>query len=656
MNKIVLPLACIFALFLTVLGYYAHSSYIPKVLEESVLQSFQSFGLGNFQYKALEHGNGKIIITDVALDEEGFSTIERIDVHFSLLKYLLNPKYAEKIIIHDLRLTGEINDKLDLSISGWPKNKSFLGSISEIPAKMLILENGRIDILTPAFGGISATFDIHTNLSDKTNINLKGRVKSKQKRLGFHGKLSGKLSAAGHADITAKLEQLHFVHKNIDARRGAGDFTLSFNTRTKSQGIKSELNIPSLRWAGFPLRDTKLTYEHGENGYDILAEGKTFGPENIEWTTHILRSESLLKTENTITPQTIDQLLDFLVRNKALNKKDILPGFVAEYQRPIILINTKKQSSLPLSGNIDFMLNKPNTKLSGSFKADKTEENIVGKYQANAFKEANNGSKEKSAELSGLFKFSNISSFLNKEDSNIAATSIYWTSDVKLIADTLNFGRLNLLTSPDKFSVTSENFKNFSKNLTIFLPIKKHILQKGSVNFSLKAGAPRYGVMRTNIYGGTVKSEFPAKSETNKLILSNIKIADLLEDLGLQNVLVTGRLGGVIPYNLEDVDIKDVRIKGAVLQSQGVGIIKFPQNLAKSLFPENTPQMLAIREALKNYNYDFFEIRMDGKAAGSVIVSVRASGHNPSFKGGEIVDVDFQVETRPASLFQNIAE
>ncbi|MBI1301945.1 MAG: hypothetical protein GC137_09875 [Alphaproteobacteria bacterium] len=655
MNKIVLTLACIFALFLAALGYYAQSSYIPKALEKSVLQSFQNFGLDNFQYKSLEHANGKIIITDIALDEEGFSTIEQIDVHFSLLKYLLNPSYADKIIINNLRLTGEISDELNLSIAGWPKGKSFLEYISKIPAKMLYFENGRIDLITPSFDGVSTTFDVHANLSDKTNINLKGRIKSKQKRLGFHGKISGKLSAAGHADINASLEQLYFLYNNVDARRGAGEVTVSFNTRTQSQNVKSDMNISSLRWFGFPLRDTKLVYEHGQNGYDILAEGKTFGPEDIEWTTHILHSENFLKTENTITPQTIDHLLDFLIRNKALDKKDAVPKFIADFQRPIIVVNTKNQENLPLSGNIDLIMNKPNIKFSGSFKADDTFENILGEYEAEAYKADDAGSKEKKATLSGLFKMNNISSTLNSQESD-TIPSLYWTSDITLLSDSLNFGKLELLTSSTDFSLTSQNYHNLSKDLTLFLPIKKHILQKGSVNLSLKNSGPEYGSVRTDIYGGTIKSELSANSESNKLILANIRIADLLKDLGLRDILITGSLGGVIPYTLESEDKHDVQIKGAVLQSQGVGIIKFPDQLAKSLFPEDTPQMLTIREALKNYNYDFFEIRMDGEAAGSVIVSIRASGHNPNFKGGEIVDVDFQIETRPASLFQNIAE
>ncbi len=651
-------LLSIFVVVLTLMlggaGSYAYFIYIPEKMEQKIIENFNAFGFENPSFGKITRKSGEILFSDISLDKQHFSTIKEISVRFSLLKFLLNPDHAQKISIRHLDLTGELSDDLKLTISGWVDDKDFLQKFRSIPAAMISIEDSSIDLLSDQFGGIKVSFDAQVQLSNAQDIIIKARADSKQKNLKFHAKIDGTLSASGELSVKTELEQISITHSDISVRRGAAKLNFTHNTQDSTSDMSVETDIASVNWQNLPLRDVHATLEKSDNNnYTLLAYGKIFGAEQIDWETHISRVDGITETQSTITPTSIAELFSFLQRNHHLEKQKNFPAFILNFQQPTLSINTTANKDVT-DGNFKLLINEPNFEIGGSFSTMNKSENVLGLFSINET-QVTSADDEQTHNVPTQFQITTSGEFTIDNMSTMPA--LEWSVTTKINDGVLDYGALKIPNIHAKFSYDSKTPKKTRKYLNFKLPLKNNILQKGRINLNLfDEGSPLLKSIHLDIYGGRIKTQAPlskngALIKENRLIVSDINIAQLFHDSGFRNILITGQLGGVIPLKM---DKGKMTVNGGILQSQGGGVIKLPKNVIAGLFPGQSRKMFRIRNALENYYYEYFEIRLDGDLNGRVMMTLKAQGYDPLSSDKEPVDLSLQIETQISLLFKNL--
>ncbi|PCJ99793.1 MAG: hypothetical protein COA45_02965 [Zetaproteobacteria bacterium] len=653
MKKILSIFVVIFTIMLGGGASYAYFIYIPEKIEQKIIDNFNAFGFENPSFGKITRKRGEILFSDISLDKQNFSTIKEISVYFSLFKFMLNPDHAQKISIRHLELTGELSKNFDLTISGWVDDKDFLQKFRSIPASLISIEDSNIELLSDQFGGIKINYDAQIQLSNAQEIVIKGRINTKQKNLKFHAKIDGTLSTSGELSLTTEAEQISITHKDISIRRGAAKLKFIHNAQALTSNISIETDIASVNWHNLPLRDIHALFEKSNNNnYNLLASGKIFGTEHIDWESHVSRVNGITETKNTITPANMAELLSFLQKNNQLKKPKKFPAFILDFQQPILTINTTTNNEVT-DGDFKLLINQPNFEIGGSFSLSHNSDNILGLFSVN--KTHITSPKETIQRVATQFQVSTSGEFTID---NISTTPrLGWSMATDIDEGVIDYGALIIPNIHAKFLYNSQAPKKTKKHLSFKFPLKNGISQNGRINLNLfDENAPLIKSIQFNIYGGRIKTQSAITkngihTKKNKLIVSDINIAKLFHDSGFSNIVITGQLGGVIPLRMKGGKIN---VNGGILQSQGGGIIKLPKAVIAGLFPGQSRKMFRIRGALENYYYEYFELRLDGDLNGRIMMTLNARGYNPMSNDKEPVDLSLQIETQISLLFKNL--
>lgn len=652
MKKLISIFVVIFILMLGGASSYAYFIYIPEKVEQNIIDNFNAFGFENPSFGKITRKRGEIIFSDISLDKQTFSTIKEIRIRFSLLKFLMNPNHAQSISVRQLELTGELSENFELTISGWVDDGDFLQKIRNIPATMISIEDSRIDLMSNLLGGIKINFDAQIQLSDAKNIIIKGRASSKQKKLSFHAKIDGTLSDIGALSLTTEAEQISITHQEISVRRGAATIKFKHAPNNTSSDLSIDANIASINWKDLPLRDVHAVFEKNISNYSLQASGKTFGAENIDWETRTSQVNGITETKSTITPNSVAGLFAFLQRNNRLEYPKNIPTFILRFEQPTLFINTTTSKSIK-NGDFKILVNKPIFEIGGSF-SQNNEGNIIGLFSVNKI-DIESGNQEDKPTVSTRFKTSSSGAFTINNLSTMAL--LKWSVETKINNGIFDYGALTIPNIHAKFVYDSQQPKKTKQYLNFKLPLKKYIQQSGRINLSLfDENSPLIKSIQIAIYGGHIKTRMPViqngvLTNRNKLIVSDINLARLFHDSGFRNITITGQLGGIIPFKINK---GKMNVSGGILQSQGGGIIKLPKEIIAGLFPGQSRKMFRIRNALENYYYEYFEIRLDGNLNGRVMMTLNARGYNPLSNDKEPVDLSLQIETQISLLFKNL--
>ena len=657
MKKLFFAFAMLCTLALAGAASYAYFVYIPEKVEQKITAHFNNFGFENLSIGEITRKNGYILFSDISLDEKKFSTIKNLSVHFSLFKFLLNPDHAQKIKVHGLTLTGELSEDMELTLSGWQNDKEFLQNFRKIPATMLTLENSTIDLLSDQFGGIKIDLDTQIRLAGADDITIKGRIKSKQKKLGFHAKIDGSISSDGRLSIHSETEQISLTRDHVAIKRGVAKIDILHALKSKETFVSVDANLASVNWQNLPLRDVHLTLEKSGKNYNFSADGRTYGPENIEWTSNINTVNDVIKAETTITPNNLAGLRTFLERNKRLTPGINFPGFALSFEEPVISVNTVITNNT-IEGDFKVLMSDPNFEITGLFMSDEETENIKGEFVLDPVdltplnEEGNTYDKTRFVvDAKGDFVIKGLSQDISKQP------NLEWSAKANIDKGNLDFDILNIGNIKGKFTYDSRTPDKTKSRLNLKLPIKSNFTHSGRLKLNITdKEKPMLQTMHFRIYDGKMRTELPIFTDgqirkENKLVISDISLRQLFHDAGFNNIVVSGQMGGVIPFKIDD---RKMSVSGGILQSQEGGIIRLPENIILDLFPGNTPKMYKIRAALENYRYDFFEVRLDGDMAGRILMTLNASGYNPDFKNKDPIDLNLQIETNISLLFDKI--
>ncbi|WP_395645037.1 YdbH domain-containing protein [Terricaulis sp.] len=112
------------------------------------------------------------------------------------------------------------------------------------------------------------------------------------------------------------------------------------------------------------------------------------------------------------------------------------------------------------------------------------------------------------------------------------------------------------------------------------------------------------------------------------LSLHGIDAAALVQELNVPDLSATGRIEGAFPLRLTP---RSAFVEGGVLRATGGGAIAYTGNAGQEM---TGPARVAF-DALRSFDYDGLELRLDGDLNGEVVSAISFSGHN----SGRPVDV-----------------
>lgn len=642
------------------LGYW----YIPQKIEKQVTENLQHLGFGTITFKEKSSTGGKVVIQKLSLDKENYSSIESVTVLYSTIGFLMNGGRAESLIIKDMHLTGEISKDGDITISGWDDKTPLPKILALIPAANLVLESGSIDLLSAELGGLKIDYDIQVQYNAYKPIDIRGRLSSAQRKLGFEAKIDGKLDHNGQFSVNAAMEQIQLHLDDIEIKRCNAKATLT-STHENPFNVHLEGDAGAIVWQNMPLREVKLTYENSGENYNIYAEGRTIGAQNVEFTSNINHVDNITSYEATLSPKNAQDLIAYLQANRFFPKNPNFPALVLGIEQPVISIDTSlSEGQKSHEGTIKVMAAKPALEIDGSFQVNHETNMVKGMFsmpETTAFmtSETEDPATEQknSAPLSvGISASGNF----EINDWKTETATLSWFLDLLPEKGTTRYGALELENI--RGSIRYQNppdpeKKSGTRALAFELPLKEHIAQKGRIYLNLESATKSMlrGISFA-VYGGEIKTDALELEHGNlpqqiTLNISDINLSDLMKDVRLGGMSMVGQMGGILPVSVEG---DKIMVKHGILQSQSSGIARVSPYITKDIFPDTMPNAQRIRDALANYHYEFFELRLDGDLTGSTMMTLNASGYNPDLKDKTPVDVTFQIETSASSLLKGL--
>ena len=184
-----LSIALCLAIMVSVGGLYLRYSYIPDKVEDSILWSISSLGFESLSIGEINNKGSCLVLTDISLDEQSFSSIEKITISFGLFDYFFKNKAISDIVIEGLNLTADLDLNNKLNVSGFSTEENFFEKLKSIQTKNILIKAARADVLTMQWGGITTNFEGQITISD--TVQFIGNIQSVQNNLSFNAKVTG---------------------------------------------------------------------------------------------------------------------------------------------------------------------------------------------------------------------------------------------------------------------------------------------------------------------------------------------------------------------------------------------------------------------------------------------------------------------------------
>lgn len=624
-------------------GYYYYY-LIPEKVERKLLESIHALGFEAFSFDAVSKEREKITLRNVVLDKDGFSTVDEISIYFSLSQ-IFKSDQARRLHIKGIKLTASFDaDKNTLSFDGFGSATDFLNNFKQIPARSIVIEDGRIDVMTDVFGGISLDYNAQFDRQNDAGFNIIGRVSTKQNKLSFHSKFTGQLSSAYSYNFNAELEQLSLTHPEFRVRRGLAKIA---NRSESFAEYDVNVQFSSLVWNDFPLSNVTGSVRFKPNSYIADLRGVTFGEKQVPWSSAITYADDVYKTKTSLTPKTLSDALAFFTNSKDITLANPLPTLIVGLSQPDIQLDYDYGDALS-TGNLKITFSDQASDLNFKIEHSQDDDLYTGRLEKTELTlPHNNPSLTLPIELDGAFS---LKHFWGEPgfDLNLLAT-------VKDGSLDLGVFKLEGVSGLIPYGVQKK--RKDIEILDFSLPLKDDVKHTGKLATTLYADNG-FEIVRAvlSIYGGSIKADRILFSDSslqndNTITVADLDLGALFEDLGFEDVFASGTFGGIIPVKL---DVNSLKANGAILQSQGSGVIRIPSDTALSLFPGESERMKQIRASLKNFYYEFFEIRFDGDLNGRVLMTIKASGLNPELKDKAPVDLNLQIETKISTVLKRL--
>ncbi len=659
--------------------FYAYAFYIPKSIEKHVRSGLNDMGFRDVKLRQIDHELGKVIFSDITFKKEQFAELDQLTAEFSLLHFLIDAKNSVVITLDGLKLTGALSEDNKLSIWGFDEDKEnpLLQSIHARQIYKMHIKNAVIDVLSESLGGLTVKYDLDLLFTNNKTIELTAFVKTRQRKLDLSAGVTGKISADGEMNLSIKADQISLISNNFHLKRGHADLAYTY----KQAGldpigiIEGDLTFASAQLHNLPLRNVKNKILIKGAELSMRSDGSTFGPKDIIWSAAIERNALKTSANISLTPMKLSEYMAYFEDIGILEIKEDIPPIVENIETKSFIIDLVKTTEQPLQGsiiattdkhNLTFMapfIVASNGRISGNFEIAPTTVKINAHHETNNATEEKTASEHKStiADKMASFDLSSKGKFSLAPQNDRKKKKLSWEHHVMIRDGKIDYGALEIEQITGTFTkpqATSEEKKDY---LSFQLPFKEDIKYNGLLSLDLlKTGLSIFERMTLNIYGGRIYTQESifvdgAPSKSNILQVIDINLAPYIKDAGFNDTQISGLMGGIVPFTIEhENNAYQINVDGGLLQSQGTGVLKLPEHRIRALFPDNDEESEKIRQTLKNYHYEFFEIRLDGDLMGRTMMTLTSRGINPDLRSKKPVDINIQVETRPTQLIEKL--
>ncbi len=634
-------------LFLIIIGLGAAAAAtafiaLPARLEKTANALLTDLGAQNFEHIRSRYKDGSLLFSNIDLDEKGFSSIQRIQIPYSWLDSF-NPGLP-RLTVYGLNLTGTIDNNGNIAIDGWSAAKTW-AKIFKLPAASVEFKNGKIDLISEKFGGMMVRFDGQMSAGKGGGKIFDLQLEGQQKQLSFSAKAHGQVFAADNAQIDIEILDGKWDLAPVKISRASGNATY-IQAPGVDPTLNAQINAGAANIHGIPWQQVNITVEKA--GYpatlNVYAAGKALGQEEIEaGLSYALDKQGKELGGHLYAPDTA-RLLDYLARHgMRLFKKT--PAWLEHVAAPTLMYK------LLDDGSIEFEVTDAGQSIEakGTFKKAQ-DGSISGKFtMPPAFLE-NMGDilRRGNATLSG-----NFTQAPAPPDDDAAYPEIKGDMTLKITDGEWRFGNLRFedvrVTLPYSGLQAPETQKPAEAGFN--LPLDGKIKQKGTALISHKLGsAPVIRDAKWEIFDGMLEAKAPDNGEATVNITS-VNLQQLSDALNKKGVLITGQMKGTLPLAVEK---GRTVIKDGVLSSMNGGIIKFAPKKIPAFLKGDDLRYEVVLEALKNYHYDNFEIKLSGPVDDEVDVILSAQGKNPGLFNDRPVAIDLKFKASLPAIFENM--
>lgn len=653
--KQVLRLLVIAALISVILlgGYYTFW-VVPEKVENAFITTLKNTGFENVEYQSSSRHNGKIIFNNITLDKDSFSKMKKAELHYTLFGFVFGNE-ADRIILDGLRLTGALDKDWNFEISGQKNASYFLAAIHRVPVQTIELKNSSIDVLSTLHGGIKLDYNAILRRQNG-KIDLSAAIVSAQQQLLAKGKANGTLFPDGKTDIKLDIQELQIDRDTykISRANAKGSLTIIPGSATY---ISLETSAGAARFYDIPTKNLTIKYSQSGKDYTIDTTGKTIGKQELDFTTALQDKNGDNTFSGEVKAAKALDLTEFLIDNDIIPEKHNLPDLILTTSQAVLTFNMASILNENIyNGSFNYETKEPEFQVGGRFELDPAKTKVTGTF---AMPETKKNIKSlKNDNISAQITLSSVGAF-KLENWKSPNRKFSWSFELHPQSGEINYGLLKLQDIQGSIAFDSNQKIQNKQYLKYSLPLKNSIRHNGviTVNFGESSDHALERII-LNIYEGTIKtSKLQIKNnimpEEMIIHLSDINLSSFLKDTGIKGLEIIGQIGGKLPVEIKG---NKILVRNGLLQSQSSGLVSISKDLRDGLFPGRAKNMQVIRESLDNYFYEFFEVRLDGDLAGTVMMTVNARGLNPDMPDKTPVDLSLQIETEVSDLFSGMVK
>ncbi len=628
---------------------FALSFYIPSYARQQTILALNNLGFGAATFEDAETARGKVNLNKVKLDDKGFSTAKKIESDYSWTGFFTG-KPIKTLTVEGLSLTGEYSKDKKLTLAGWTQGEKI--ELSELSAiKTVEIKDGRIDLMTDALGGVSVKFDLLMRQTSLSNVEFKISLSGTQRVFSADARLNGNIKPSGQWNADLEINEGKIDLPALKATRVSGTGTLSGDSKKQPEFVL-QFSAGGVNLLNLPWHNVSATAQGNTEHYTILSEGKSVGLEGVEFSLSLPDGLNLANLGGSIHTQKFSDIFSYLKSNKVIGEKAYYPSFF-DYLGPLSLdFQTQQANADPdQETNITYTIRDEGGMMNvdGTAKIDTRAKTITGNLSMPSM--PLDGAMKGGITLGGSFK-------TDYKDGNIKTKG---TLKANLKDAVFKVGPVNLknvnanLAFNDLTSFSSDG----GQKVTFSLPLKESVKQTGNALLSIQKGKKvQIENPVLDIFGGKIAAAdltlgSGKEVKSIPLTLAGINLGDVSTTLTLDGLSMEGNLKGILPIKFKE---GIAYIEDGVLTNDGAGTIYYSPSKIPAFLQGDDMSLETAHLALENYNFDFFEIRLNGPLNENMDVTINARGYNPGLLEKRHVAINLNTTAALGPLFSNILE
>ncbi len=627
-KKIIIGVSAL--ILLAVAGLVMASGLLVKPMLQIALR--QS-GFPNARIDSVAVIPSGLVLEDIALDGEGFSTIKAVQVTGSWPDLIFNKKITG-LNIKDAEISGEIDENGQIIIAGW--NATF--SDAAPSDKPLVIDAVSLEGVTLDFETPQGAIRIEGKLSlqskaDKTR-DFQANIWSKQKQLSLSAVATGTFQPDGSWMSDIELQEGRLDLGMVKASRSTGTIKLA---QSAGQGLsyKGKILAGGLRIGETPFQDFILAFDSttsdilsfsvSPTGYDsIVIAGRVYKAPDAPM------AELIGKVEN------IQELAAFLKKDKG--DLDALRNFTPMTAQ----VSAKLSQVTAPEANAEWVINAGADKAlaaAGTLKYNREKGLLSGTIEPFSLSAPNASvllpdDIRKNIELTeGTLAVSG--SFSSVPGQQPAKVDGNLTVEAKKIGGLLQEYPFSLVSGTVKADQLWPWQLEKDQSLSIGAIGTGLNLTKGKIVFT-GAEATGLAVKSANfaLADGTLSTlpfRWSFKDKRNDLTLQvkDIDMKTIAESFDSNGFAAEGKFSGTLPVSFSDKN--GITFKGGVIKTNDGGRFSYTPSVFPAALQGDDARMQTVRTALSDFRYSAFEISIEGSLDGSLKTGLKAVGKNPTF-------------------------